>query len=162
MFTSSSIPPFNILLISLKDLPGTNRKHWKKLRDISEDMAHQVSRQILKFCEKEQTAILVLPKYSAEYTRMIMASSGKWSPLRLSRRIIEKLGYKAWQSGILLVEVEASDIGRYCAVCGCEIKRNGEEFRCKNNHKGNRYLNTARNLGKKFLNNMQKNDDIIF
>ena len=61
---------------------------------------------------------------------------------------------------MLIVEAEASDIGRLCAVCGAEIEKSGEEFVCINGHKGNRHVNSARNLGKKFLKNMMKKSNI--
>lgn len=140
--------------------PGMNRRHWKKLQNISDNMAHQVSREILKICQENGASVLILPRYSRSYSRMIMASVGKWSPLRLSRRIIDQLNYKAWKNGMLVVEVEASDIGRLCAICGADIQKSGEEFTCFNGHKGNRHVNSARNLGKKFLKNMMTKSNI--
>lgn len=136
-------------------LPGFNKKHWRKLKNIHEDAAHQISRQIVSFCKDNDVTVIILPRYSESFTRYVIFSQGGWSPVQLSIQIIQKLQYKAWKEGILLVEVEASNIAGMCAVCGSDICKEGKQFVCANGHRGNRYLNSARNLGKKFIKNMQ-------
>ena len=83
-----------------------------------------------------------------------MKASGNWSPLHLSGRIRRYITYKAWGQGIVTIEVHANAISSVCAKCGAPVtitdkKRN--EYQCENGHRGNRYLNAARNLGKKCL-----------
>lgn len=126
-----------------------NKKYWKKLKQISDDMAHQVSRQIVDFCVETGAGVIVLPKYSETFTKYVMASVGNWSPLHLNYQIRSQLKYKAWQSGILVLESEASDIKRYCAACGGVVHSQGEQFVCENGHRGNRRINAAVNLGRK-------------
>ena len=138
------------------DSQGDNRKYWQRLRDISEDMAHQVSCEILDFCVKYQVSVIVIPRYSTAFTYRMMRRAGAWSALKLGNRIREKMNYKAWKEGVLVVEIESSDISRYCSICGSVIQKKGEDFICPNRHRGNRHMNSARNLGKKFLSNMKK------
>lgn len=133
-----------------------NRKYWKRLKWISEDMAHQISRRIVDFCEETGAGVIVLPRYSKEFTKYVMASVGNWSPLRLNHQIRAHLEYKAWQSGILVLESEVSDIERYCAVCGGLVRRRGELFVCENGHQGNRRVNAGVNLGRKTWKSLSK------
>lgn len=76
-------------------------------------------------------------------------SVGDGAPLRLNDKVRTLMKYKAWQEGILVIESEVSDIGRYCALCGATVHLKGENFVCENGHQGNRRINAARNLGKK-------------
>lgn len=126
-----------------------NQKYWLKLQDISVNCSHQISRQIIDFACKEDCRIIVLPKYEEQYRKIVMKAVGNWSVLHLSNRIRSQLSYKAWQHGILVLETDAKNTGRTCAVCGVPVKKNGEEFNCANGHKGSRYVNTCINLGKK-------------
>lgn len=133
-----------------------NKRYWKKLKQISDDMAHRVSRQAVDFCVENDVGVIVLPKYSQEFTRYVMAAVGNWSPLRLNYQVRTQLKYKAWQAGILVLESEVSDIERYCALCGGAVCRHGEQFVCENGHQGNRRVNAAWNLGKKTWKSLSK------
>ena len=136
--------------------PKENRRYWKKLHDISEDRAHQISRQIVDFSRESQAAVIVLPKYSNDFSKIIMSKAGRQSSLYLNYRIREKLNYKAWQAGILIAETNVKDIRRMCAVCGASITEKMDLFVCENGHRGDRRLNTVRNLGRNFIESMNK------
>ena len=120
-----------------------------RLRNLSQHYAHQVSRQILDFCKENQAGIIVLPDYDQNFTRMAMVKSGNFSPLHLSSKIRTQLQYKAWAEGILVLEVRTDGLKDRCSICGGKVKRKGSEFLCENGHQGNRFLNDARNLGRK-------------
>lgn len=95
--------------------------------------------------------MIVLPEFDKNYSKIIMAKTGNHSPIHLSMAIREKIKYKAWQEGIVTVEIQQHDISSVCSICGEKIQNKGNEFTCINGHRGNRYLNTARNLGQKCL-----------
>lgn len=119
-------------------------------------MTHQISREIVNFSRENGVGAVVLPKYDSEYSKYVMAAVGKWSSLHLSYGIRNQLKYKAWQEGLFLLESSVPDIGRYCALCGATIHKKGELFMCDNGHQGNRWINSARNLGKKTYESLDK------
>ena len=129
--------------------PQPNRKYYMHLKNLSEHYAHQVSREILNFCKENQAGIIVLPDYDQNFTRMAMVKSGNFSPLHLSSKIRTNLQYKAWAEGILVLETRTDGLKDKCAICGGKVRRKGNEFLCENGHQGNRFLNDARNLGRK-------------
>ena len=136
---------------ALGDFPEgpANRKYWMHLKHLREHYAHRVSREIVRFCEQNRAGIIVLPKYNSDYVWKVMKGSGNWSPLHLSFRIRSYLRYKAWQSGIIVIESYAGGASTVCARCGQPLaERDGKakEFVCRMGHRGNWYLNTARNL----------------
>lgn len=137
--------------------PKPNKKYYTHLKNLSEHYAHQVSSEIVDFCKKQNTGIIVLPIYDEDLSRMALYKSGNFSPLHLSNRIRSFLKYKAWAQGILVLELRAEGIGKTCAVCGGEVKQKGKIFQCENGHEGNRYLNDARNLGLRCQENFRKN-----
>lgn len=139
---------------SLGDSPegAVNRKYWMHLKHLSDHYAHQISREIVRFCEENQVSVIVLPKYKEEYTWKVMKGSGNWGSLHLSTRIREYLRYKAWKAGIIVIETYARGTSSVCARCGQPIVENdgnGKEYLCRMGHQGNWYLNTARNLAVK-------------
>lgn len=137
-----------------------NKKYYVHLKNLSEHYAHQVSREIIDFCLREQAGIVILPLYNKDLSKMSMYKSGNFSPLHLSNRIRSFLEYKAWAAGLLILEVRADGISSRCSVCGGKVKKNGKLFQCENGHEGNRFLNEAKNLGIKcqesFLKNREK------
>ena len=133
-----------------------DKKYWKKLKNIDEDMTHQISRKIVDFSKENNVDAIILPKYDSEYSKYVMAAVGRWAPLRLSYGIRMQLKYKAWQNGIFVLESSVSDIGRYCAKCGADIHKKGDLFVCDHGHQGNRWVNAARNLGKKTYESLDK------
>lgn len=133
-----------------------NKKYWIKLKNLSDYFSNSVSRQVINYIIEYRADIIVVPKYDREYTRIIMATVHNCSPLRLMRRIREQLTYKAWRQGILVLDVNASNTSSVCAKCGGPIRKHGDQFQCPNGHRGNRYINTALNLGRKCLESFSK------
>ncbi|MDC7286393.1 transposase [Blautia schinkii] len=131
-----------------------NQKYWMHLKHLADFYAHQVSAEIVRFCQEQKVGVIVLPKFNENYTRYVMKSTGNWGPLHLSTRIRQYVAYKAWKVGIITIEVHAAGISSICAVCGkpvTSIDKKANEFICADGHRGNRYLNSARNLGRKCL-----------
>lgn len=134
----------------------TNKKYWMKLKHIKNYNAHSVSRQIINFCINQRAEIIILPKYDEKFTKYVMLKAGNWSSLHLSQKIRELITYKAWKSGILVLEVQPGKTSSYCAHCGAVIKKKGNTFQCPNGHRGSKQINTARNLGDKCLKSFQR------
>ena len=131
-----------------------DQKYWMHLKHLSEHYGHQITSQILSFAVEQDVSVIVLPRYNQEYSRNVMKGSGNWSPLHLSTRIRQYLDYKAWKNGIIVIEVHASGISTTCARCGADIIQTDVKTNlciCENSHQANRYLNAARNLGRKCL-----------
>ena len=133
-----------------------NYRYWKKLKNLHDHYAHQFSRQIINYCVQNNAGILVLPEYSKDYGNIILSSAGKTSPLYLVPSMREKLKYKAWQEGIVVLEIQQHGISSTCSRCGARIRRKGADFVCENGHRGSRYLNMAENLGQKCLEGFAK------
>ena len=129
----------------------SNQKYWMKLKHLNEYYSHKFSREIVDYCFAQQVSVVVLPLYSKEYSKYVMKASGNWSALHLSGQIREKLKYKAWKAGLVVLETDAAGISSKCAVCGKKIRKKDAEFVCPDGHEGNRYLNSAVNLGRKCL-----------
>ena len=126
-------------------------KYRQKWKHINEDLAHQVSSRIVEFCRENKGKIILLPKYSRDYSHIIMGAVESGSPIRVSYQIRRQLWYKAWKDGILVVETEVYGIGSKCAVCGEDIRKHGELYKCVQGHQGNRWVISSKNLGKNFL-----------
>lgn len=118
-------------------------------------MSHQISRKIVNFGREHGAEVIVLSKYESEYCNG-MEVTGKWPLLQLNYCVRTQLKYKAWQDGIFILETPAADIGKNCALCGAAVHKDGEQFVCNNGHKGNRWLNSARNLGKRTYKSLNK------
>ena len=140
-----------------------SRKYQDKTTQMNDTYAHQVSYDIVEYCTEHNIRVIVVPNY-----QRAMDFSGKkylhtdnfaW----LGRRIIQYLKYKAYAKGIVVSTVPIYHISDTCSICGAEIQRydesskgvrysqGGSLYRCQNGHQGNSGLNTARNVGKKFL-----------
>lgn len=138
-------------------------QYRKKIHNINEYYAHLVSRKILDYCKEQKIEIIAVPNYrqSIDFSkkRYLKMDSYEW----IGRRIIRFLKYKAFSEGILVSSVPLLHIADSCSECGERIKRyneghtpgknylGGQLFCCSNGHQGNSGLNTARNVGKKFL-----------
>lgn len=134
----------------------TNQKYWMHLKHLSEHYAHQASSQIIAFCQQQRVKTIVMAVSNEKYSGPVMKSAGDWSPLHLSVRIREYLTYKAWRAGIVVLETAPGKAGTTCSICGAKIVKRKELYECRNGHTGNRYLNTARNLGRTCLEDFQK------
>ena len=133
------------------DNPRANRKYWEKLKNLKDYYSHQFSRQVIDYCRQQGARILVLPKFEENHQIHIMKQTGKFSPIHLSISVRKKLKYKAWQAGIVVLEPSQHNISSVCSACGGKVRNHGSLFQCENGHQGNRYLNTAWNLGEKCL-----------
>ena len=143
--------------------PQPNRKYYMHLKNLSEHYAHQVSREIVEYCKAHEVGIIAFPKYAESYEKHVKKASGNYSALHLSTRIREYLTYKAWQSGILVIDIHAKGLHENCAVCGANIvsvDKKTQECTCEAGHKTNRYLNIARNTAKRCLTQFQRTENI--
>lgn len=136
-------------------LDKENKRYWLKIKNINDFYSNNVSRQVINYCKKNNVEIIVIPKYEEKYSRYVMNAVGNCSATHLSTRIREQIQYKAWQSGILVIESAPYGCGSICSICGAALTRKGMEYICENGHRGNRYLNSARNLLYLFIKNMK-------
>lgn len=128
-----------------------NQKYWMKLKHMNEYYAHRTSRQIVDYCREKGASIIVIPDYSEKYTQIVMNGSGNWTPVHLSRKIRSLLFYKAWQSNLVVLEVNPAGTSSKCSKCCASVRKKGSEYECLNGHRGNRQMNAAKNLGRKCL-----------
>lgn len=142
-------------------IPGG--RYRKRIRNINEHYAHLISRRILNYCIEQKIRVIVVPNYqeAIDFTkkRYLKTDHFEW----IGRRIIRYLKYKAFSEGILVSAVPVAHISDCCSECGAKIRRynegytpgthyfGGQLFLCPNGHQGNSGLNTARNVGRKFL-----------
>ncbi|MDO4272983.1 MAG: zinc ribbon domain-containing protein [Eubacteriales bacterium] len=129
----------------------SNKKHYVHLRNLSEYYAHKVSREVIDFCCNNKVKLIILPEYEEEFSSLVQYRCGMYSPIYLSARIRRYLKYKAWVQGILILEVGAQNTSDHCFYCGSDIKKKRDTYFCCNDHRGNRFLNSARNLGQKCI-----------
>ena len=136
-----------------------NQRYWMQIKHLNSHYAHQISREIVEYCRAHEVGIIAFPKYAESYEKHVKKASGNYSALHLSTRIREYLTYKAWQSGILVIDINAKGLHEICAVCGANIvsvDKKTQECTCEAGHKTNRYLNIARNTAKRCLAQFQK------
>lgn len=133
-----------------------NKKYYIHLKNLSEYCAHKVSREIVDFCVEKEVKVIVLPLYNTDFSRMVQYRSGNFTPLHLSSRIRAYLKYKAWEAGIIVLEHSADHTSSRCAICGGSVKKQGSQYLCENGHQGSRFLNSARNLGRKCQEDFRK------
>lgn len=84
-----------------------NQRYWMQIKHLNSHYAHQVSREIVEYCKAHEVGIIAFPKYAESYEKHVKKASGNYSALHLSTRIREYLTYKAWQSGILVIDIHA-------------------------------------------------------
>lgn len=135
-----------------------NSKYWMKLKNLNDFYSHCISRQVIKCTENQGAKIIALPEFGKEYSRILMTKVGNYSPIHLSTAIREKIKYKAWQEGIVVLEVQQHKNSSVCAACGAPLHRKGPEFICENGHQGNYYLNASWNLGLKCIRGFQQKE----
>ena len=132
-----------------------NSRYWMKLKNLNDFYSHSISRQVINYTIKQGAKMIVLPEYEKEYSRILMSKAGNFSPIHLSTAIREKIKYKAWQEGLVVVELQQHNISSTCAACGASLHKKGQNFVCKNGHQGNYYLNASWNLGLKCIRGFQ-------
>lgn len=144
---------------------GQNRKYWIRLGHLTDSYAHEVSSEIVRFCQERDVSVIAIAKEKREgkdriarkngsgdgYANEGVGKSGVLERLHAEWRIREFLRYKAWKAGIVVIELSLEHMDDVCALCGSELAKTREtsgEFVCGMGHHGNRYLNAARNLAK--------------
>ena len=132
-----------------------NSRYWMKLKNLNDFYSHSISRQVINYTIKQGAKMIVLPEYEKEYSRILMSKAGNFSPIHLSTAIREKIKYKAWQEGLVVLELQQHNISSTCAACGASLHKKGQNFVCKNGHQGNYYLNASWNLGLKCIRGFQ-------
>ena len=149
--------------------PEENKSLKEKIHRITDDAAHKVSREIVKFCKEQQVSVLVVPGYkqSMDFNRIgyVAATNYDW----LGRRIISYTRYKAFGEGIVTATASTKNIASRCHTCGQPVKKynknyrpgtnfyGGTNFVCPQGHQGNSYFNSAMNVGQNFLEHMKHN-----
>ena len=138
-------------------------RYLRKIENLNIYYAHLISRRILDFCKEEKIAVIAVPNYqqAIDFSKKgyLKTDNFEW----IGRRIIRYLKYKGFSEGILVSGVPIYNISNCCSECGEKIRRyneghtpgknyyGGQLFLCPNGHQGNSGLNTARNVGKRFL-----------
>lgn len=100
------------------DNPRANARYWEKLRNLNDFYSHSISRQVIEYCKNNNAKIIALPEFDRDYSKIIMTKAGNHSPIHLSTAIREKIKYKAWQEGIVVVELQQHEISSVCSICG--------------------------------------------
>lgn len=132
-----------------------NSRYWMKLKNLNDFYSHCISRQVINYTVRQGAKIIILPEFEKEYSRILMTKAGNYSPIHLSTAIREKIKYKAWQEGIVVLELQQHKNSSVCAACGAPLHRKEQEFICENRHQGNYYLNASWNLGLKCIRGFQ-------
>lgn len=156
----------------IKNLKGEVSKEnavlLKKLEQINEYYAHQISRKILNYCIEKEIKVIIVPNYGKSIDfqgkQYLNTNRYRWQ----GRAIIHNLKYKAFKEGIIVTTIPPYHISDCCSICEEKIRRyneghraskdyyGGRLFICPNGHQGNTALNTAKNIGKYFLRRFQK------
>jgi len=145
-----------------------NAALYCRLERINQYYSHKVSREILNYCIKKQIKVIVVPNYENTISfvkqNYLSTNSFRWQ----GRSIIRNLKEKAFREGILVSTIRPYHISDCCSECGAKIRRyneghkasrnyyGGQLFLCPNGHKGNTAWNTAKNIGRYFLKQYQK------
>lgn len=142
---------------------NAGKKYLRKIEHLNTYYAHLTSRRIVEFCKEQEIKIIAVPNYrqaiNFSKTGYQKIDHFEW----IGRRIIRYLKYKAFSEGIIVSAVPICHISNCCSECGMEIRRyntghipsknyyGGQLFLCPNGHQGSSGLNTAQNVGKRFL-----------
>lgn len=127
-----------------------HKTYWEKLNRIRQNMAHNVSREMIDFCKENGVKVISIAKVEDDVPTF-EHKVGKYSPITLRRIIVNYLSYKSFKNGILVTTVRQNYTASKCNKCRAKVKRIDNEFVCENGHKGNYYFNTAMNIGKMCL-----------
>jgi putative transposase len=102
-----------------------NKALWEKIRNVDENLSHQVSARIVQFAKAHGATILVF-----EHLGKLKPEKGKYSRRGNSKRafwmkgrIFQYAKYKAWNEGILTSRVNPRNTSRECARCHAEVYR---------------------------------------
>ncbi len=102
-----------------------NKALWNKLRNVDENLSHQVSARIVQFAKAHGATILVF-----EHLGKLRPEKGKYSRRGNSKRAFWMKGrifryakYKAWNEGILTSRIHPRNTSRECARCHTPVIR---------------------------------------
>lgn len=145
-----------------------NQEIYKKIGQINQYYAHQISREIVEYCIQKEIKVMIVPNYentiNFQTKGYLNTNAFRWQ----GRAIIRNLKYKAFQNGIVVATIRPYHIADSCSECGEKIQRyneghkasrnyyGGQLYRCPNGHKGNAAFNTAKNIGRYFLRRFQE------
>ena len=140
-----------------------NAKYYEKITRVTDHYAHEVSRKIVDYAVRQGAKLIVMPGYSNSFAKGTLPYLKTSVMDFIGRRIIRYTSYKAWQAGVVVTFNSVGNAKKECYHCGSVIYKynteyqppsqnfyGGKNFRCKEGHKGNTALNTARNIGKSF------------
>ena len=103
----------------------SNQQIWRHVRRMNEDAAHQVARQIAEACTRYPGCILLFerlrkikPKGGSESRRMNRRQANQ-----LRGKINQYAKDKAYQEGIVTVEVNPWGTSQHCSRCGARGER---------------------------------------
>ncbi|MHB8596291.1 MAG: zinc ribbon domain-containing protein [Ktedonobacteraceae bacterium] len=150
-----------------------NIQLWDRIHNLDEQVAHTVSRRIVKFAREHGASLLVF-----EYLVPHHPQQGSFShrgnekyAYWLRSKIFRYSQYKAWTEGIITCRVSPRDTGRECAVCKAQVNRYREGQTLSDNTpegplvgcascgmRGNANRNTSLNLGQKLFARYQKQE----
>ncbi len=95
-------------------------QYWKKLHNINEYYAHDVSRKIVTFCVENKVKVIAIADFngnSADTAYYYRKKIKKYTPIYLRPKITQYLKYKAFQEGILLKLVSPINTASKCYQC---------------------------------------------
>lgn len=140
----------------LADVKNDHSNCYKKLHNLSEYYAHDVSKKIVQFCKENDAQIIAMmdltiydPDKSYYYRKKIQ----KYTPIYLSSKIKEYLKYKSFKEGILVKFVSSNNVASKCYKCNGKIKRGRDELKisCENGHNTDYFFNSSINIGRECL-----------
>lgn len=131
--------------------------YFKKLHNISEYYAHNVSKRIVEFCKENHVRIIAfadLTIYSDDKSYYYRKKIKKYTPIFLRTKILEYLKYKSFKEGILCKLVNSKNTSCKCYKCGGDVKRGKDELKvcCSNGHNMDYFFNSAMNIALACLN----------
>ncbi|MGQ9469176.1 MAG: RNA-guided endonuclease InsQ/TnpB family protein [Nitrososphaerales archaeon] len=106
------------------------QKYGIKQRNRVNQMLHQVSKEIVEEAKRKRFGIVMekikgirkLYRRDNNQGRNYRAKMNSWSYYELQRQI----EYKAKWEGLKVIYVDARGTSKYCSICGCELKPNGQ------------------------------------
>ena len=131
----------------LSMVKGDHKNYWKKLHNISEYYAHDVSKKIVEFCVENKVQIIAIANLTGN-RNYFEKKIKKYTPIFLRRKITNYLKYKAFKESILVKAMPSNFTATKCYKCGGTVKRNRNELKvtCENGHMLDYFFNSAMNI----------------
>lgn len=102
-----------------------NKKRWRKIRRIDDDVAHKISREIVEFAVHHHATVLVFEHLGhfkpikGSYSKRGNEKRSYW----LRGKIFNFSKYKAWEHGIITSRVNLAFTSKRCGRCGSDVYR---------------------------------------